>query len=109
MNPSPVQLSCPIGCLDLSSQIRGSLERHNADPIKTVGDLLKFAEENRLSDIRGIGSISIEMIEERLRRAGFPVRHRHEKSHLHEFEPSHTHDGNTSGAEEEAETSYEPC
>lgn len=102
MESPPVRLDCPIGCLALPERISLPLERDYPDPIKTVGDLRKFAEENRLSEIRGIGKISIETIEESLRHAGFPVRHRHAISHRHRFEPVHTHDADTSEPKEGA-------
>ncbi|MEV5708935.1 hypothetical protein [Actinoallomurus sp. NPDC052274] len=92
MESSPVQLDCPIKCLVLPTSIRASLERHTDDPTETVGDLLKLAEANRLGEIRNIGQGSIEWIEESLRRAGFPVPHRHAISHQHKSEPAHSHD-----------------
>jgi hypothetical protein len=80
MKRTPVQLSCPIKCLGLQETVLAPLRRGypEVEPPQTVGDLVELARESQLILFRNIGQGRVKEIEESLRRAGFPIQHRHQ-------------------------------
>jgi hypothetical protein len=81
----PVTKACPIGCLGLSEHARRPLVRAyglDADERpRTVGDVLRLAQEGKLSAVGGIGRVRLAEIETALAAAGLecshPEGHRH--------------------------------
>lgn len=84
----PVELSCPIACLNLSEHAYRPLTRAygaSFEPPQTVQDVLTLANRRQLHEITGIGKGRIAEILTALRDAGFKIAHGH--AHHHDHKP----------------------
>lgn len=69
--------SCPVGCLRLPDALYKLLTRAQGapfDPPRTVGDVARLHEQQRLREIKGLGPSRISQIEEALASAGLTTR-----------------------------------